>query len=178
MENISEQSAGLSGSGTATLINSTVSGNGAIWAGNTSGIEGGGSWTLINSTVVASGNAFAIHYFGQLNATNSLILAPGSPIGTCEDDGTTVSGGGNIESPSDNTCGFNAITDRDNVPVDDLNLGPLQDNGGPTMTHALMPGSAAIDWIQSSMCEVDEDQRGEPRPGGIKCDVGAFEAQQ
>ena len=133
---------------------------------------------MINSTVVAAGNAFAIHFRGQLNATNSLIVAGGSTIGTCWDEGTTVSGGGNIESPGDNSCGFNEVTDRGNVDVSALALGPLQNNGGPTMTHALLPGSAAIDWIPVPMCEVNEDQRGEARPGGSMCDVGAFEVQQ
>jgi hypothetical protein len=63
-----------------------------------------------------------------------------------------------------------------------LNLGPLQDNGGPTMTHALLPGSVAIDHVPASMC-LDEngdplttDQRGFPRDDSM-CDVGAFEVQ-
>jgi hypothetical protein len=47
----------------------------------------------------------------------------------------------------------------------------------PTWTHALLPGSVAIDQIPAYACEVDEDQRGEPRPGGTMCDVGAFEVQ-
>ena len=68
-------------------------------------------------------------------------------------------------------------TDLFDVTEGQLNLGPLQDNGGPTMTHALLPGSVAIDVIPADMCEVDEDQRGEPRPGGVTCDVGAFEVQ-
>jgi len=45
------------------------------------------------------------------------------------------------------------------------------------MTHALLPGSVAIDTIPALMCEVTEDQRGEPRPAGGMCDVGAFEVQ-
>jgi hypothetical protein len=45
------------------------------------------------------------------------------------------------------------------------------------MTHALLPGSVAIDVIPADTCDVDEDQRGEPRPGGAMCDVGAFEVQ-
>jgi len=64
--------------------------------------------------------------------------------------------------------------------VDPL-LGPLQDNGGPTFTHALAEESPAInagdclDFDDSS--EIGEDQRGEPRPylyDGI-CDIGAYE---
>jgi hypothetical protein len=62
-------------------------------------------------------------------------------------------------------------------------LGPLQDNGGPTMTHALGAGSVAIDVIPGAECldaegePLTTDQRGEPRPGGSTCDVGAFEVQ-
>jgi hypothetical protein len=59
-------------------------------------------------------------------------------------------------------------------------LGPLADNGGPTLTHALLPGSIAIDRIPEAECRATEDQRGEPRPetGGTLCDVGAFELTQ
>jgi autotransporter family porin len=62
-------------------------------------------------------------------------------------------------------------------------LGPLADNGGPTPTHALLSGSPAIDRIPVEDCvdadglPVTEDQRGEPRPAGDGCDVGAFEVQ-
>jgi hypothetical protein len=45
------------------------------------------------------------------------------------------------------------------------------------MTHALGAGSVAIDHIPAVDCEVDVDQRGQPRPGGTLCDVGAFEVQ-
>lgn len=82
--------------------------------------------------------------------------------------------GFNIESPSD-TCGFDQITDQVSVSVENLNLGPLQDNGGPTMTHALVPVSVAIDVIPEETCELDTDQRGITRPLGPGCDVGAFE---
>ena len=64
-------------------------------------------------------------------------------------------------------------------------LGPLQDNGGPTMTHALLPGSPAINQIPVEDCldadgaPLATDQRGVSRPetGGTLCDVGAFEVQ-
>ena len=45
------------------------------------------------------------------------------------------------------------------------------------MTHALGAGSVSIDTIPGADCEADTDQRGEPRPGGAMCDVGAFELQ-
>jgi hypothetical protein len=62
-----------------------------------------------------------------------------------------------------------------------LDLGPLADNGGPTQTHALLPGSVAIDVIPADDCVDTEgeplttDQRGFPRDS--MCDVGAFEVQ-
>ncbi len=59
-------------------------------------------------------------------------------------------------------------------PVDPL-LGPLQDNGGPTRTHALLAGSPAID-AGSTSGEVT-DQRGIPRPAGVGLDIGAYEVQ-
>jgi hypothetical protein len=98
--------------------------------------------------------------------------------GSCEGDAIT-SVGYNIESPGD-TCGFDPNgTDQFDVSAEELNLGELADNGGPTMTHALGAGSVAIDVIPIDDCEVTEDQRGQPRPetGGTMCDVGAFEVQ-
>jgi CSLREA domain-containing protein len=61
-------------------------------------------------------------------------------------------------------------------------FGALQDNGGPTLTHALLAGSQAIDSTSDNLGCVDEaaaplttDQRGAPRIAGARCDVGAFE---
>jgi hypothetical protein len=99
--------------------------------------------------------------------TNSLI------DGDCVGDIT--SSGYNIESPG-NTCGFDQEGDQPSVP--DPMLGPLRNNGGPTMTHALEPGSPAINRIPGDACEVDTDQRGVTRPQGPACDVGAFELEQ
>ncbi len=56
----------------------------------------------------------------------------------------------------------------------DARLGPLQDNGGPTWTHALLPGSPAIAHGNNATC-APFDQRGLPRPQGVWCDIGAFE---
>jgi len=90
---------------------------------------------------------------------------------------TTTSNGYNIESPG-GTCGFDPDgTDMVNVSTDDLELRPLQGNGGPTETHALGEDSVAIDHIPAVDCEVDEDQRGIERPHGDACDVGAFELE-
>lgn len=60
-------------------------------------------------------------------------------------------------------------------------VGPLQDNGGPTLTHALLAGSEAIDATTAQGCidqnlnPLQTDQRGLSRVIGLRCDVGAFE---
>ena len=192
-------------SGTLTLTNSTVSGNTAEeWGGGILCVNGT-NLTLTNSTV--SGNSASagggIVALGSPKGGSARLTLTGSTVsgntadsgggivcdyswctivgslvdGDCVGDfaGDITSNGYNIESPG-NTCGFDQPTDQ--VDVTELNLGPLQDNGGPTMTHAVLPGSVAIDVIPADMCEVDEDQRGEPRPGGAMCDVGAFEVQE
>ncbi|MGB3051149.1 MAG: choice-of-anchor Q domain-containing protein [Polyangiales bacterium] len=79
---------------------------------------------------------------------------------------------------SGDTCGFDQTGDQSGVTTEQLNLGPLADNGGPTMTHALLPGSVAIDQIPVEDCldadgaPLTTDQRGLPRPGSTMCDVG------
>lgn len=85
--------------------------------------------------------------------------------------------GGNVESPGD-VCGFSDPTDRPSVL--DARLGGLASNGGPTQTHALLTGSAAIDSAIDASCD-GKDQRSTSRPAdgdgdGIKhCDRGAYE---
>ena len=59
----------------------------------------------------------------------------------------------------------------------DPGLGPLQDNGGPTQTMAIAPGSPAVDAVPSTGAQCPAtDQRGVRRPEGAGCDIGAFEA--
>jgi hypothetical protein len=53
-------------------------------------------------------------------------------------------------------------------------LGPLADNGGPTLTHALLQGSNAIDAAIGDCPPTD--QRGVARPQGDACDIGAYES--
>jgi hypothetical protein len=166
---------GIFNHGTMTLTNSTVSDNSA--KGDLgAGISNSGTMTLTNSTVSenSADDGIGIQNWGTMTVTNSLVE------GDCGNT-RVASGGYNIESPGD-TCGFDQPTDQSSVTAEQLNLGPLQDNGGPTMTHALLiepTASVAIDVIPADDCEVDADQRGEPRPSGpeSKCDVGSFELQ-
>src|SRR5439155_6274327 len=76
------------------------------------------------------------------------------------------------------TCLLAGAGDIENA---DPLLGPLQDNGGATQTHALLAGSPAIDAGDNNGCP-GTDQRGIARPvdansdGVAICDIGAFEA--
>ena len=71
----------------------------------------------------------------------------------------------------DDTCNLTEPTD---LPNTDPMLGPLKNNGGPTETHALLPGSPAID-AGDDRVTPPTDQRGEPRPQGAASDIGAYE---
>jgi hypothetical protein len=105
--------------------------------------------------------------------------------------------GGNIANLSGavNSDGYNLSSDgagglltslTDLINTDPM-LGPLQDNGGPTFTHALLHGSPAIDQGKNFTGSAT-DQRGLPRTmdspcianalGGDGTDIGAFEVQQ
>ena len=84
----------------------------------------------------------------------------------------------------DCSLGANPIATNDNNLIEDNScsptlsgdpkLGPLQDHGGSTRTHALLGGSSAINTGNNATC-LATDQRGYPRNDGY-CDIGAFES--
>jgi hypothetical protein len=157
-------------SGSVTLINSTLSGNGANLS--TGGIEGGG--TIMNSTISSNNNG-GISATGALDIGNTVLKA-GSGANLSNNGGTITSHGYNV--CSDNGGGFL------NGPGDQINtdpmLGPLQNNGGPTLTHALLPGSPAIDAGNPNFTPPPSyDQRGSPfvRVFNGRIDIGSFEVQ-
>jgi hypothetical protein len=91
--------------------------------------------------------------------------------------GDQISDGGyNIDS--EDTCNFNPA--NGSIPNTDPLLGPLEDNGGHTLTHALLDGSPAIDTGDPINCP-PTDQRRAPRPfdgdgdGSAICDIGSYE---
>ena len=103
---------------------------------------------------------------GGSQSINTL-LAANSPGGNAS--GTLRDLGHNLSS--DTSCAFTNLGSMNSI---DPKLGALADNGGPTLTVALLPGSPAIDAGDTESAPAD-DQRGFPRPAGAAADIGAYE---
>jgi hypothetical protein len=184
---------GLSGSATLTVTNSTISGNSVgTFGGGIYNYGASGSATLMVSNSTISGNSAGfggggIHNYGHFGEGATLqigdtILKTGSSGANIENyEGTVTSHGYNLSS--DNGGGLLTAT-GDQINTDPL-LGPLQDNGGPTFTHALLVGSPAIDAgdpnfnPNSFNPPMVYDQRGTGfnRVANGRIDIGAFEVQ-
>jgi CSLREA domain-containing protein len=161
---------GLDNSGIASLTNVTIQGN---TAQNGGGIFNDGTITSLNITVAYNNTGIA-NSSGEIRFKNS-IVSDSSDGPNCSGGGTNSSEGNNLDSG--NTCNFITTSDlHDTNP----NLGALLDNGGPTLTIALMTGSPAIDSGNNLDCPL-KDQRGAFRPadgdsnGSKICDIGAYE---
>ncbi|MEJ5312618.1 MAG: choice-of-anchor D domain-containing protein, partial [Anaerolineae bacterium] len=151
--------------GSVTLLASTVASN------TVTGGAGGVGYNGSSNGNPGSADAGGVynHASGSLTLRNT-ILANSAGGQDCRNDG------GSVAAPSADRnlieshtgCGTPAITS-------DPQLDPLADNGGPTFTHALLPGSPALD---AGLClaEAPTDQRGIVRPQGPACDIGAYEA--
>jgi len=90
--------------------------------------------------------------------------------------GAFLSGGHNLVGITNGSSGFPTFGDligSSDLPLDPK-LGPLADNGGPTLTMALLPGSPAIDAGDDSAAP-PTDQRGVARPVGVASDIGTYE---
>jgi uncharacterized repeat protein (TIGR01451 family) len=136
-------------------------------AGNGGGIENGGDTTLSSCTFsgnVATTNGGGILSFGNLQIGNTILKQGtlGANLAQDSGSGTITSRGYNLSS--DDGGGFlNATGDQIN---EDPLIGPLADNGGPTLTHLPLPGSPAIDQGRSDAIPAlatTTDQRGLPR---------------
>jgi hypothetical protein len=146
------------GSGGAQIDNNTISGNSA--GGKTS--AGGGIYNNVGLPVYVQ---------NTIIANNAPQNCAGARLAT---EGFNLS--------SDKSCDFHGAGDQNGV---NPKLGPLQYNGGPTLTMALLPGSPAIDGGNASGCrdwlgrKLTTDQRGMPRPDEDErrgCDIGAYES--
>jgi hypothetical protein len=173
---------GINNSGKLTIINCTIAANQAISGG---GIANGGVLMMANSTVasntVVTGDGGGIYTLGgELDLLNTIVFNPSSGAATKNDvsgmidraqgdlfgSAVTIAAGGNLGGNQ-----FNAN------PL----LGPLQNNGGPTATMALLPGSPALGaGVSTSLIPglsvPTTDQRGDPRPAN-SIDLGAFQTQ-
>ena len=156
-----------------TMIASTVSGNVADVTGGA--IGNAGSATVSLSTLIGSrtGNSSVITNRGSFRLTASILRGSRQAC-----DGFIRSGGYNV-SDSPGSCSFDREGDLDAV---DLKLGPLADNGGPTLTHLPQPDSPALGRVPNDLCAElsaannGADQRGTDRPiQDAPCDSGAVE---
>ncbi|HEV7646032.1 MAG TPA: Calx-beta domain-containing protein [Pyrinomonadaceae bacterium] len=179
--------------GTATITNSTISGNSV--STNCSANSGAiniyaGAVTLNHSTVTnnsSSDNSAAITNTDvtPVKTFNSIIAGNHSNTAGPDVGGQFESQGFNLIGNVDNSSGFNLPTDQTGTGASPINpmLGALANNGGTMPTHALLSGSPAKD--QGNSFGVTTDQRGVARPindlaiadvsGGDGGDIGAYE---
>jgi hypothetical protein len=150
--------AGIASGGTLTVMRSTFSGNTADYQGG--GITiGPGTATVSNSTLYGNTASSIFGLGGGIGSTGTLTVSHSTISGnyagqqgggissgdhgpaTCTLRNTIVAGNtyGDISSP----VGITPDSADNIIGVPDPLLGPLQDNGGPTQTMALLPGSPA-----------------------------------
>lgn len=166
-----------------TTITDNMTGSGSNSINAINGGNGGGIFNQQNNNTVTN----------TIIAGNS--VAPGGRGPNC-DNSPVMDGGNNLSNDNnpgddglgecfDPTAGTNTLTNFDVANC----LGLLANNGGLTLTHALIPSGVngcmtnlAIDGGDNATCASDTvgnlDQRSFPRPSGSNCDIGAFELQQ
>lgn len=160
--------------GGAAGTNGTPSGPGAGPGPGQPGIGGGidqraMGTTLTHVTVTANSAAGAGGGVdgagGTVTVANSIIAGNVAAPPNLNCAGVLVDQGGNVE--------FAAASCPAGFAHADPKLTGLADNGGPTQTIALQPGSAAIQHVRT--CVLRADQRGVSRPVGSPCDSGAYQ---
>jgi CSLREA domain-containing protein len=188
-----------------TILNSTVSGNTSGDPDEEGDFVGGGIYNELGLTRIilstVTGNEAGISGGGVYSAAGrfeagiattevkgSLIWGNTSGFGTRDDvasfdtaQNAYLSLGHNLVGTAGLNVDFSSVfnqTGDQTADPDGTWLGALQDNDGPTHTHALLAGSPAIDagtCTDHTDATIGTDQRGVSRPQGTACDVGAFE---
>ena len=179
--NVADYGGAIENYGTMLIKNSTISGNEAEGVSKVN--SGGGAinqygaghkLTIIFSTISnntapsVDGRGGIWVQDGTINISSSIVA--GNVTNCAIDEGVAL----NVTSKNiddDGSC--KGFSDTD---VADAKLGALAENGGPTSTNALLPGSPALDKI-TTCTDTAKDQRGIARPQGQACDAGAFEAE-
>lgn len=199
----------INSGGVVEIINSTISGNratdsgGGIYNSPYAHVQNVTSITLLNNATIAfniadsdnngkgeGGGVFNGAYSAghRIRLNNTIVAKNTDGGGDAPDCGGKLSSYGYNLIQSTKNCTVSNIATGNRFGVDPK-LGPLEHNGGPTMTRALLPGSPAIDrghpsspGSGGSTC-TRTDQRGVRRPkdgdgtGGTRCDIGALERQ-
>ncbi|MES2657167.1 MAG: choice-of-anchor Q domain-containing protein [Verrucomicrobiota bacterium] len=171
-----------------TLTNSTFSGNSTTGLG-ANGIGGAlrttGSPTVTNctfsgNTATLRGGAIECAAGATPNFSNTIVAGNSAPTGP-DINGTVTAGGFNFIGKSEGSTGLTNGTNGNKVgsvatPLDPQ-LGALANNGGPTLTHALLAGSPALNAGGNALIPggVTTDQRGSARMESGTVDIGAFE---
>ncbi len=203
--NHSDLGGGIVNAQSLLVIDSTISGNGADSDGGgiyNSGASQASVVNVYNTTIVFNGaDADADPVYGgtgggvfnepggSFNLRNSLVagnIVENAPVyddcnGTLSSYGRNLIGELGEPAPCTINVGSGSWTALDSTNSIDI----LRDNGGPTRTHALLPGSNAIDGGDPTLGCTDNngntiatDQRGAPRVTGVRCDIGAFEVPE
>ncbi len=184
---------GIVSSGPLTIVNSTITANTGV------GIATDRTVTLRSSTVTANHVTDLGAFFvsptgiaGPATLSNTILAGNTFKSSYALDAPVFVAdcNSGPLLGAPLTSEGYNLIGDTGcnitgdptgNIIGHDPRLGPLGDNGGPTATHLLLDDSPAIDSGNPSPPGSDAracpatDQRGEPRPAGSRCDIGAVE---
>lgn len=185
---LSGVSGGIEASGTSTttaFVATTIAGNSASSAAGGFYADGvpvllDGDTIVGNSLTSVSGQGGNFRVHNDTVTIRNTILAGGvAPYGgDCylSSGSVLASLGHNAEDTDatpDSDCqgGLRGTGDRTGLT---LQLGALQDNGGPTNTMLPAAGSPLVDTGDTASCSAT-DQRGVPRPQGAACDVGAVE---
>jgi len=180
---------GIGAPGAIQATNSTVSGN--LASANGGGIENGADSTYLNVTIVNNsaaangGGVFNTSIFGPARLKNTIVARNTGATGADIDGSGFVSQGNNLIGDGGSVTAFiNGVSGNlvgaTGTEIDPL-ISPLQDNGGATLTHALLFGSPARD-AGNNVGVTANDQRGFDRrfdgdgDGTSTVDIGSFES--
>ncbi len=153
-----------------SVVNTTVHNN------NGDGIAVSSGDTRVSYSTVTQNDSNIRDGESNITLDDTIVAQPG-PHGNCEGFAGFTASDHNLFDDA----GTNCNAGPSDLPNKNPKLGPLQDNGGPTQTRALLLGSPAVDAADGGNCSQlakNVDQRGVTRPQGPRCDIGAFEQQR